>query len=148
MFALNSQFTIREGSLINWIPDAFQIPQVPSNQNASSTGETFMRWSCCLRYGCLHNSFGSHNQFNRNTTAQLLSFYATMTKCQKQNTSPLSMLQMAAERSTSLDRRSNLRRSLYKRSDTFRVEESISFKHCNVIETTMFFSNIANIFFF
>ena len=26
MFALNSQFTIREGSLINWIPDAFQIP--------------------------------------------------------------------------------------------------------------------------
>ena len=40
MSKLNFQFIIREGSLVNWIPDAIYTEQ--SNQKANSTSETFM----------------------------------------------------------------------------------------------------------
>ena len=41
-------------------PKPFRFHIVQSNQRSNSTGETFMRWSCYLRHGYLHNSFGSH----------------------------------------------------------------------------------------
>lgn len=63
---------IREGSLISWIPEAFRFHIMQSNQNASSKSETFTRWSYCLRHVCLHNSFGSHIQHNRNSLVAII----------------------------------------------------------------------------